>query len=108
MLGLVVGLPAKSKKPYMMFSEEYSTLEMWQEVYNHDKVLTLDEIPFHSHTDNNNDNICDYCRGSLFLPEDSPADTNKTLLICITVFLVILIILSLVALIIRKKIIRKQ
>ena len=38
----------------------YTSLEMWNKVFKHEKVLTLDELPFHSHIDDDKDEICDF------------------------------------------------
>ena len=89
--------------PGAELSEEYSTLEMWQTVYNHDKVLTLDEIPFHSHTDNNNDVICDYCRADISPQIDPFIDNIKMILICGIVFIVVFIIITIVIALIKRK-----
>ncbi len=38
---------------------------MWNKVFKHEKVLTLDELPFHSHIDDDKDEICDFCNATI-------------------------------------------
>lgn len=40
-------------------------LYMWKKVYNHPNVITLGDLPFHTHSDENADKICDVCNFSL-------------------------------------------
>ena len=93
--------------PGAELSEEYSSLEMWKEVYNHERVLTLDEFPFHSHTDNNADNICEYCGASIISDEVSPDKTNDPTLTYAIVFSVLSVVVIMaivaIALIVRKR-----
>lgn len=85
--------------PGVELSEEYSSLEMWKEVYNHERVLTLDEVPFHLHTDNNADNICEYCGAGIISDEVSPDKTNDPTLTYAIVFSVlsVVVIMAIVA-----------
>lgn len=95
--------------PGAELSQEYSSLEMWQEVYNHESVLTLDELPFHSHMDDNGDNICEYCNASTLSTEVSPSPSNNQNLIYIiiaSIFFVFVIVIT-VILILRKNIKKK-
>lgn len=39
----------------------YTEPAVWTAVYNHEAVLTLDELPWHSHTDTDANNVCDHC-----------------------------------------------
>lgn len=59
--------------------EAYTSLEMWSKVYNHEKVITLDESPFHTHKDVNNDHICDFCATQLKTETPTPSinPTNR-------------------------------
>ncbi len=77
--------------PGTELSQEYSTLEMWQKVYNHENVLTLDEIPFHSHIDNNGDNICEYCGASINVLPDETNNPTMTYIIIFSVLLIVIV-----------------
>lgn len=73
---------------------------MWQEVYNHERVLTLDEIPFHSHIDNDGDNICEYCGVSI---TSIPDKTNNIFLTVAIIFSVSFIFITIVVILIVRK-----
>ena len=88
--------------PGAELSEEYSSLEMWKEVYNHERVLTLDEVPFHLHTDNNADNICELCGANIISDEVSPDKTDPTLTYAI-VFSSLFVVIAIVAIILIAK-----
>lgn len=49
----------------------YTEPEVWTAVYNHEKVMTLDELPWHTHTDRNGDQVCDTCT---LAPSDETPD----------------------------------
>ena len=88
--------------PGAELSQEYSTLEMWQEVYSHENVLTLDEIPFHSHIDNEGDNICEYCGVSTITMPDKTNNPSLTYIIVFSaIFIVIAVVVTIV--VIRNK-----
>ncbi len=88
--------------PGAELSQEYSTLEMWQEVYSHENVLTLDEIPFHSHIDNDGDNICEYCGVSTITMPDKTNNPSLTYIIVFSaIFIVIAVVVTIV--VIRNK-----
>lgn len=59
--------------------EIQTELYMWNKVYNHDRVITLGDLPFHSHTDEDGDKICDVCNhGTANATEpDEPDPPNK-------------------------------
>lgn len=91
-------------------SEEYSELSMWQEVYNHENVITLDELPFHSHEEADKDKVCDVC-GAAIKPIDNKPNTpdkNRNIIIGVVVTLVVLSIIGVTIFVVMKRKKRKN